>query len=72
MIVGVKSISDFFFTSQISKKHSLDIKPIIVMFLLNKIFQMDCHIKIVSVFQYNYRLKQYYQIEQDPHYLCIM
>lgn len=42
------------------------------MFLLNKIFQMDCHIKIGSVFQYNYRLKQYYQIEQDPHYLCIM
>lgn len=36
MIVGVKSISDFFFTSQISKKHSLDIKPIIVMLLLHE------------------------------------
>lgn len=42
------------------------------MFLLNKILPMDYHIKIGSVFQFNYRLKQYYQIERDPHYLYII
>lgn len=45
MIEGVRSISDFFFTSQHSKKkNSPDIKPIIIMMLLNKTLSMDYHI----------------------------
>lgn len=46
MIEGVRFIFDFFFYFLIFKKENLsDIKFIIIMMLLNKIFLMDYYIK---------------------------